>query len=142
MKELVTEWFDKLANTGTLPSDTEDERLCKSILTFAATLIVVLAVFWVTVYAVLGFWVSAAIPFAYQVVSIVSLVWFFRTKKYRAFRFGQLAMMLLLPFLLQWSLGGFVVSSGVMLWALISPLGAVLFQGPKYSIPWFIGYLF
>src|SRR5438552_1862643 len=65
MKELVGAWFDKLANAGTLPSDTEDERLCKSILTFAATLIVVLAVFWVTVYAVLGFWVSALIPFAY-----------------------------------------------------------------------------
>jgi adenylate cyclase len=141
MKDLVGEWFDKLANVGTLPSDTEDERLCKSILTFAATLIVVLAVFWVTVYALLGFWISAAIPLVYQIISVASLIWFFRTKRYRAFRFSQLAMMLLLPFLLQWSLGGFVVSSGVMLWALISPLGAVLFQGPKHSVPWFIGYL-
>ncbi len=76
-----------------------------------------------------------------RLISLAFLFWFFRTKKYLGFRFSQLMMMLLLPFLLQWSLGGFVVSSGVMLWAIIAPLGAVLFDSPKQSIPWFIAYL-
>src|SRR5437763_16990629 len=49
--------------------------------------------------------------------------------------------MLMLPFLLQWGLGGFVASSGVMLWALVTPLGAILFLGPRQSVPWFVAYL-
>jgi class 3 adenylate cyclase len=46
-------------------------------------------------------------------------------------------MWLLLPFLLQWSLGGFGDSSAVCLWALVSPLGALVFHGPRQAIPWF-----
>ena len=41
------------------------------------------------------------------------------------FRDSQLCMSLLLPFALQWSLGGFVDSSAVCLWALVAPLGAL-----------------
>jgi hypothetical protein len=37
---------------------------------------------------------------------------------------------------LQWSLGGFVASSGVMLWALLAPLGALLLQ-PERALGWF-----
>ncbi|HEX2030363.1 MAG TPA: hypothetical protein VHL78_03030 [Actinomycetota bacterium] len=40
---------------------------------------------------------------------MLSLAFFFRTKRYRLFRFVQLLLMLLLPSLLQWSLGGFVL---------------------------------
>jgi adenylate cyclase len=74
-------------------------------------------------------------------VSLASLLAFARTKRYRAFRSAQLALMLLLPFALQWSLGGFVASSGVALWALPSPLGALMFAGPRGAVPWFVAYL-
>jgi class 3 adenylate cyclase len=47
--------------------------------------------------------------------------------------------MLALPFALQWSLGGFVAASAVGLWALISPLGAMMF-GAR-ALPWFGGFL-
>ena len=47
--------------------------------------------------------------------------------------------MLVLPALLQWSLGGFVASSGVMLWSLVTPLGALAFS--RRPLPWFWGYL-
>jgi class 3 adenylate cyclase len=47
--------------------------------------------------------------------------------------------MLFLPALLQWSLGGFVTSSGVILWALVAPLGALVFS--RRPLPWFLGYL-
>lgn len=49
-------------------------------------------------------------------------------------------MSLLLPFALQWSLGGFENSSAVSLWAFTSPLGALLFVGPRQAIPWFIAF--
>jgi adenylate cyclase len=49
--------------------------------------------------------------------------------------------MLVLPFLLQWSLGGFLASSGVSLFALASPLGALMLIGTRQATPWFIAYL-
>ena len=52
----------------------------------------------------------------------MTLVVFARTKDFRFFRASQLVLMLLLPFLLQLSLGGYVASSAVSLWALVAVL--------------------
>jgi class 3 adenylate cyclase len=71
----------------------------------------------------------------------VSLGVFAKTKRYRVFRFTQLVLLLVLPFSLQWSLGGFVASSGVCLWALTSPMGALVFAGRREAMPWFALYL-
>jgi class 3 adenylate cyclase len=130
-----------LTALGCLPGDSEDERLRKSTLTLAALTIIPLASAWVGVYLALDLYVSAAIPFAYQIFAVASLIHFLITKRYRFFRFTQLLLMLLLPFFLQWSLGGFVASSAVMLWALISPFGALMFVGTRQAIPWFIAYI-
>jgi class 3 adenylate cyclase len=42
---------------------------------------------------------------------------------------------------MQWAIGSYVTSSGVMLWALLAPIGVMIFQGPKHSIPWFFAYI-
>jgi len=49
--------------------------------------------------------------------------------------------MLLLPFCLQWSLGGYRASSAVSIWAFASPLGALMFSGIRRSRPWFAGFV-
>jgi adenylate cyclase len=72
---------------------------------------------------------------------VASLLAFARTKRYRVFRTTQLALLLALPFALQWSLGGFIPSSGVALWALTCPLGALTFAGTRQAVPWFAAYL-
>ena len=63
---------------------------------------------------------------------------FARTKSYRFFRFSQALMMTLLPFLLQWTLGGYVASSAVSLWALVAAIGTLFFFTADESIPWFL----
>lgn len=118
-----------LANAGALPDDTPDVRLQKAVLTLTAVIIPVLSVYWIAMYLTLGLRLSASIPFAYQILSIIGLAHFLRTKDERFLRPSQLIMILLLPFLLQWSLGGFVNSSGVMLWAFLAPLGGLLIGG-------------
>jgi adenylate cyclase len=134
-------WFEKLGNAGTLPADDEEERLCKALLTYCSTLVLFLAFFWVVTYFLLGRPLAAAIPLGYQIISGVALVYFFVTKQYKVFRFSQLFMMLILPVALQLSLGGFVASSGVMLWSVTAPLGALLFHGTRQSVPWFLAYI-
>ncbi len=131
----------RLARAGTLPTDDSEEVLRKGTLTLTACLITLLALVWVGIYGYLGIWLSALIPLTYQVVVVISLVVFFLTKRFRAFRATQLFMMLILPFLLQWSLGGFAAGSAVALWAITAPLGALMFSGLRQSWPWFFGFL-
>ncbi|MBS1886824.1 MAG: adenylate/guanylate cyclase domain-containing protein [Actinobacteria bacterium] len=106
----------------------------------SSSLMATLAFAWVGTYAVLGLWLPAAIPFFYQLASAASLYTFARTHRYRLFRTSQLLMSLVLPFALQWSLGGFAASSAVSLWALTCPVGALLFVGARQAVPWFAAF--
>ncbi|MQA99333.1 MAG: adenylate/guanylate cyclase domain-containing protein [Actinobacteria bacterium] len=130
-----------MAQAGTLPSDDEDERIRKMLLVLAAVVITTFAFIWVATYWALGLPRSASIPFAYQLISLTSLVFFIRTKRYRVFRFTQILLMLLLPAFLQVSVGGFVASSGVILWSLTAPIGALLFYGRDTARSWFLAYV-
>jgi guanylate cyclase len=134
-------WITRLARAGTLPGDDSEEVLRKGTLTLTACLVTLLALVWVGIYGYLGIWLSALIPLTYQVVVMISLAIFFVTKRFRAFRVTQLLMMLILPFVLQWSLGGFAAASAVALWAVVAPLGALMFIGLRQAWPWFLGFL-
>ena len=134
-------FLERLAFLGVDRADPDELRLQKVTLTLSAITVTVLAVIWVGAYLALGLPVSAAIPFAYQIVSIASLAVFARTRDYRFFRWSQLALMIGLPFVLQWSLGGFVASSAVSLWALVGAFGALFIYSARAAIPWFIAFL-
>jgi adenylate cyclase len=49
-------------------------------------------------------------------------------------------MILVTPALLTISLGGLVESSGVVLWSLLAPIGAVVFAGPARAWRWFAAF--
>jgi class 3 adenylate cyclase len=129
--------FERLAVIGVAAADSDEVRVQKATLTLSAAIVTVLSFVWVGTYLALGRPVSAAIPFVYQVASALSLVAFARTKDYRLFRFSQIIMIILLPFLLQWSLGGYVASSAVSLWALVGVFGTLFFFSARSAIPWF-----
>jgi adenylate cyclase len=138
---VIGRWVTHLARAGTLPGDDTDEVVRKGTLTLAACLMPLLAFIWVGIYGYLGIWLPALIPLTYQVVVVISLAIFFRTKRFRAFRATQLIMMLILPFVLQWSLGGFAAGSVVSLWAVTAPIGALMFIGLRQARPWFYGFV-
>jgi guanylate cyclase len=84
---------------------------------------------------------AGAIPLSYSVISLFSLIYFGRTRQYHFFRFSQLLLILLLPFLLMIALGGFVNGSVVILWSLICPMGAMLFDEPRHAPRWFLAFV-
>jgi adenylate cyclase len=137
----LPDWLRGVAEIGTSPSDSEELRLHKAVLVLSSTLMGALTPIWVVTYAMLGLWVSAAIPFAYMLASFASIWTFAQTRRYVQFRRAQLWMTLLLPFALQWSLGGFRASSAVALWAFTAPLGALLFLGARQAMVWFIAFV-
>ena len=135
----ATEAVGRAAEIGSVPSDTPDERLRKSTLVLTSLLI--------TILLHLGRDLGArplargAHSVAYQVGSIVGLAFLARTKQYAVYRASQVGMMLVLPFVLQWSLGGFVESGALAIWAFFAPLGALVFYGPRQAIAWFGAFL-
>jgi class 3 adenylate cyclase len=133
--------FRRFATLGAADGDSEDERLRKATITLASALMATMAIVWVATYWTLGLLRSGAIPFTYQVVTVIGLVVFARTKRLAPFCAVELGMMLALPFLLQISLGGFRPSSAVGLWAFTAPLGALLFEGVRRATPWFVAFV-
>jgi class 3 adenylate cyclase len=129
----------QLAAVGVNAEDPEDLRLDKAMLTLVSSLLALMACVWVAIYLSIGLPRSAAIPFAYQLCVIASLVAFARTKRFSEVRMILLALMLVLPFALQWSLGGFVNGSAVAVWAGITPVLAYLF-GVRSWI-WLLGFI-
>ena len=125
-----------MSELGTRPEDSHDERLRQGTLIFASALIALVSVIWVTTYLAIGYPVAAAIPAAYQLITVVGLVLLARKRRFEVFRTTQLLAFLVLPALLQVTLGGFVESSGVVLWATITPLAALALVGLRRSAGW------
>ena len=121
--------------------DAEEDKLRRSLLIFACALMNFSVMAWLAIYWFMGLHFSTNFPLAYQLVSISSLVYFLKTGNFVVFRFIQLSLFLFAPFIMQWSIGSSATSSGLMLWALLAPVGAVVVAGWRESIPWFIAYI-
>ena len=140
LKNLFDSWLERLSQAGSRPTDSDALRLRKAVLIFLALTYTIAGMVWGFGYLLLGLPVSGSIPLSYSFISVLSLVYFFGTRRYKFFCRSQLALILILPFLLQWSLGGITASGAVILWSILAPIGALMFAGPTRAIPWFIAY--
>jgi adenylate cyclase len=126
---------------GSDPNDDDDIRLQKSLLVVCAIPFMFAGFLWGLMYIFFDEPLPGAIPFSYGMISLLSILYFARTRQYYFFRFSQLVLILLLPFLLMIALGGFFDGSAVILWALICPMGALLFDEPHQAPRWFLAFL-
>ena len=122
-------------------SDSEELRLRKTLLMFASGLMNMAAILWLLIYWWLGLKLPTSVPLGFQVVSATVLAIYLRTRNFDFFRVAQLSLFLFFPFVIQWSIGSFVSSSGIALLALLAPVGAMVCFGPRESIPWFVAYV-
>ena len=136
----MTSLLDRLAEIGARPDDTSEDRLRAGALILASIGLAAISCFWIGVYLAYGYGTSAAIPFVYQIVTLVGLLALSRTKRFDIFRTTQLAAWLILPALLQITLGGFVASSGMILWAVLVPFAAVALLGVRRASPWLLAF--
>lgn len=131
----------KLPEITAETTDTQEDKLRKSLLIFACAFMNLAVVLWLAIYWMMGLRFSANVPLGYQMISVASLICYFRTKHFEPFRFVQLSLFLFAPFVMQWSIGSSATSSGVMLWALLAPVGALVVSSWRESIPWFVAYI-
>jgi adenylate cyclase len=122
-------------------SDSDEVKLRKTLLMFASGLMNMAAILWLLIYWWMGLKLPTSVPLGFQVVSAAVLAIYLRTRNFNFFRVAQLSLFLFFPFVIQWSIGSFVSSSGIALLALLAPVGAMVCYGPRESIPWFVAYV-
>ena len=123
------------------PELSQEDKMRSGLLVLACAFMNFAVMFWLAIYWLMGQKYSSNVPLIYQAVSLGSLVYYVKTRDFDTFRFIQLALFLFAPFVMQWSVGSSVTSSGVTIWALLAPIGAVVVAGWRESIPWFVAYL-
>lgn len=134
-------WLVRTVERGFLPTDDADLRLKKVALTLVPLIIGPFAFVWGLIYFLLDHPLSGSIPMSYAIISALSLIYFFRTKKTSFIQYSQLILVLLLPFFLMWSLGGFSAGSMVMIWAIFAPIAALMFLDKRSALLWFLMYV-
>jgi serine phosphatase RsbU (regulator of sigma subunit) len=141
LNNLIQSWIYRLSKAGSLSSDTEEQQLRKAVVIFLASTYSILGLLWGFVYLAVNLPLAGIFPIGYSLVSGASLLYFFNTRHYKFFYRSQLTLILILPFGLQWSLGGFIPSGAVIIWSILSPIGALMFAGTTRAFPWFTAYV-
>lgn len=141
IQRLIRRTLPFVSRVGFDPNDTDEVRLQKSSLVLGSFMFIIAGALWGILYILFGEPLAGWIPLSYAIFSSLSVIAFHLNRRYRFFLFSQLLLILFLPFLLMAALGGFIHSSAVILWSLISPLGAFLFDEPRHALRWLGGYL-
>lgn len=141
MIQRLRQRLNELGSRAILESGDEQDQLRKTLLIFASALMGIGSMLWLTIYWAMGIKFSATVPLIYVAATAASLAYYLWSSNFDVFRLVQISLFLFVPFVMQWSIGSYVSSSGVMLWALLAPIGAILVYDARQSIPWFFAYI-
>jgi adenylate cyclase len=138
--ERLPQWLRRLVDVGQDPADDPDTRLRKrmSMLVVIISSAIIAAGLLGTL--PLGDLRSTVAPTVYWGLSAVGVVHLMRTRRVEVLLYSQLVMVLLLPAVQQWLLGGFVASAGSVLYSMNAALLAVVLVGPRQARWWLISF--
>jgi adenylate cyclase len=119
-----------------------EQQLSGDMLMLTTGFMMCAAMLWLAIYWSMGYQYSTAIPLIFQGLSAITIWLYWKYRRVYIFAIIQLALILFTPFAMQWSIGNFVNASGVSLWGLMAPVGAVTVLGTRQSMPWFFAWLF
>ena len=125
---------------GSLESDSNETRLRKSSLLLIPLIIGIAAFLWGLIYFAFEHYLSASIPLSYSLISVFNIWHLAKTKNITPLLITQLTLVLFLPFVLMWSLGGFAAGSFVLIWAFYAPIAALIYQSRKSALQWLAGF--
>jgi len=133
----VVAWLGRI---GADPADDDEQRLRKALLVLITLLILPISLTWWLLYLYFGSW-TGWFALIYFVISLASIVAFARTRNTELFLQVQLVSILLLPTISMIWLGGVLPAGGVGLWAILAPLGALVFRGVAAGVRWYVAFL-
>ena len=140
MKVCVVDIFKKIidcCNLGISEDDNEELKIKKSSMVLISLITGSAGFTWAFIYLFLDHALSATIPLFYAVSSSLNLLYFKRSKNIISFYKIQTSLILVIPFVLMWSLGGFALGSFVFIWAFFAPITALIYENKKQAFYWF-----
>jgi guanylate cyclase len=132
--------IERLSRLGADPRDDVDTRLRKGSLVLIAVLILPIALTWWVLYTAMGTW-TGSIALIYAVVSVASIALFARTRNFPLLLRIQLAAIAISPTISMLPNGGFISTGGVGLWGILAPMGALVFEGVRSGVRWFVAWV-
>lgn len=130
-----------LGRFGDTGNETEEESQQHFYLISMGSLMSLGGILWGSICFYFHLFIPSLIPYGYTILTMLNLFFFGVTKKFIPVRFFQILISLLLPFMLQWALGGFVASGAVMVWSLLALVGSFTFSKLSSSLRWLTVYL-
>lgn len=137
MKKLLAD----LSLIGVVPGEDDSTVLRKQFLVYQGSAMSMGGILWGTLLFVFSYPLPSIIPFGYTVITFFNFYMFSRTKNFVICRNVQTSISLLLPFMLQWALGGYAESGGVMLWAVLALTSSVSYQNVRSSVFWLVAFV-
>ena len=130
----------RFALVGADPGDDEDTRASKALLVLISVLVLPISLLWGSLYLLLGA-PSGLLAYVYFAISLGAIAVFTRTRDFALLLRIELLDILLAPNLSMILLGGFITSTGVGVWGILAPMGALVFGGVGSGIRWYVGFL-
>jgi signal transduction histidine kinase len=130
-----------ISSIGISPRDKEDTVLQKRFLVYQALLMSMGGIIWGILAFIFNRAWQSSVPFAYVLLTALNLIFFHVSGNFKVVKTIQTVISLLLPFLFQWFLGGFMVSGAVMLWALLSLAASVTYQSNRTVALWLVMFI-
>lgn len=140
MRDGASRLFRRAADVASSPEARDADRLASGLFLLVTGSGAAAGLLWAIGYALLGRPLSAAVPGGFALVA-AAVGWRLAAKRSLGrLREFMLLLILLLPALLQASLGGYVKGSAVIMWSFFAPLSALVFFGPAAGWAWVAGF--
>jgi guanylate cyclase len=131
--------LDRVIGLADKPTDDDDLRLRKRVVLIAGYGVIVgaLQLPFLAQGHPLGWFVAATIP----LVGAINLVVLVRTGRFERYVNVLILMVLLLPAVIEVSLGGLAGASAALVFAFLGPVFALLGLGPRRATVWFVAFV-
>lgn len=131
----------RLLELGSVRSDPPELRRRKRLLVVFMLAIVSVDPLWSGIYLAYGEPIAALVPMLYPPLTAANLLLYTRHRDIGRLAGAQSAVILVLPLLVHVALGGYRPSSAVVLWSMLSPLGALVFGGIATGVRWLSAFI-
>ena len=121
--------------------NTKEEKRQHAFLIYIGILMSFGGLLWGTIVMSSGLFYQSFIPFGYVVITISNYILIYYTKNFNTGQAVQLSISLLLPFMLQLALGGFISSGAMVLWSVLTIFAAFTYKQSNTIIRWLIVFI-
>jgi PAS domain S-box-containing protein len=125
----------RINSIGLVDSDPAMLKAAKNLVVYLALFMSFGGLVWGSLLLYFNLPFAALIPYGYIVLSFFNILNFSLRKNFTTTSIIQISISMLLPFLLQWQLGGFFASGCVMLWSILSLVGSVILLRGRWVYP-------